>query len=100
MSGEGSQAESKFAQFQHSLNEFLHDPQNPFAQIFALAEKYSQNRVKRTHAFWGKLSMHLECIVICVKTSIRYLSLYWLVSSVWLWCSVACQLGWIRVPGI
>ena len=71
---EGSQPESKFAQFQQSLNEFLHDQQNPFAQVFALAEKYSQNRVKRTHAFWGKgrpcswMYDHLYCtfVGLCV----------------------------------
>ena len=52
--GEESQQESKLAQFQQSVHDFLHDDQNPFAQVFAMAEKYSQNKVKRTHAFGGK----------------------------------------------
>ena len=52
--GEESQSESKLAQFQQALHDFLYDDQNPFAQVFAMAEKYSQNKVKRTHAFGGK----------------------------------------------
>lgn len=52
--GEESQSDSKLTQVQRALNDFLYDEKNPFAQIFALAEKYSQNRVKRTHAFLGK----------------------------------------------
>ena len=52
--GEESQQESKLTQLQQSLDKFLNDDQNPFAQIFALAEKYSQKKIKRTYAFWGK----------------------------------------------
>jgi len=52
--GEELQSDSKLVQLQQSLDKFLNDDKNPFAQVFALAEKYSQNRVKRTHAFWGK----------------------------------------------
>lgn len=51
--GEESQSESKLVQLQQSLNTFLYDDKNPFAQMFAMVEKYSQNRVKRTHAFWA-----------------------------------------------
>ena len=64
--GEESQPESKLAQFQQSLHDFLHDDQNPFAQVFALAEKYSQNKVKRTHAFWGRFSPVLTSLIKCL----------------------------------
>lgn len=65
--GEESQTESKLAQLQQSLHTFLHDDQNPFAQLFAMAEKYSQNRVKRTHAFWGKYLHSLMIrLLICM----------------------------------
>jgi len=53
MSGE-SQSDSKLAQFQNSVNGFLQDDKNPFAQVFALAEKYSNGKIKRAYAFWGK----------------------------------------------
>lgn len=61
--GEESQSESKLVQLQQSLNTFLYDDKNPFAQMFAMVEKYSQNRVKRTHAFWGKRSLQFDDVV-------------------------------------
>ncbi|XP_065911511.1 receptor expression-enhancing protein 5-like [Dysidea avara] len=48
-----SQSESKLVQFQNSVNTFLYDEQNPFAQTFAAVEKYSNGKVKRAHVFWG-----------------------------------------------
>ena len=63
--GEESQPESKLAQFQQSLHDFLYDDQNPFAQVFAMAEKYSQNKVKRTHAFFGKCFTQLNKCCLC-----------------------------------
>jgi len=51
---EESRSESKLAQFQSSVNSFLEDDKNPFAQVFAMVEKYSNGKIKRAYAFWGK----------------------------------------------
>ena len=96
--GEESRSESKLAQFQKSVNDFLNDDQNPFAQVFAMAEKYSQNKVKRIHAFGGKHFTWLDNIVI--NEMFSCLRVCCLVSSIRIRCSLACQPDRICVSSV